>query len=90
MSHPSAAAWVRFGARGGVLSADSGNLANEDVQQFQEIGVDHNREATEPGIQEWVDTLVSICLSLEIKELLERLEKEDHAFPQTVIQKEED
>jgi len=52
--------------------------------------MDSPSETNEPGIEEWMDEFVSVCLSLEVRELLERLEKEDHAFPQTVIQKEED
>lgn len=73
-----------------MLRRNAGSLVHQDVHLFLEVNMDRPREATEPDVEEWIETLVSICLSLEVRELLEQLEKEDHAFPQTVIQKEED
>lgn len=40
-------------------------------------------------VQEWIAEIEYICQSREIREFIERLEK-DGAYPQTVIQLEED
>jgi len=48
------------------------------------------QQAREEEIQEWISTIEYICNSPEIKELLKKLEKEDQAFPQTVLYIEED
>ena len=52
----------------------------------------HPREVSKPDVdvKEWLGTLVSICSTPEIQEFMARLEEQDQAFPQTVIQKEED
>ena len=41
-------------------------------------------------LEKWIGEFEKICMSLEVRELVERLEKEDDVFPQTVIQIEED
>lgn len=43
----------------------------------------------ERNIKEWIIALENICMSPEVRELIARLEKEDHAFPQTVIRLEQ-
>ena len=44
---------------------------------------------TEP-VQEWMAQLQYICGSREIRELMDRLKKEDKAYPQTVIRMEKE
>ena len=42
------------------------------------------------NIKEWIVAFEKICMSLEVRELVARLERENHAFPQTVIPIEKD
>ena len=49
----------------------------------------HSEVLTDP-VQEWLAALAFICRSREIRELMDRLEKEDKAYPQTVIRMEEE
>jgi hypothetical protein len=44
----------------------------------------HSEVLTEP-VQEWIAQLQYICQSREIRELMDRLKKEDKAYPQTVV-----
>ena len=47
-------------------------------------------EFTMGQVREWIATLESICRSQEIKDLVKRLEKEDGAYPQTIVKIEEE
>jgi hypothetical protein len=47
-------------------------------------------EVSRERVQEWVHMLDYICQSGEIRKLLERLEKQDHAYLQTDVKLEEE
>jgi len=49
--------------------------------------INHSELLTEP-VEEWLAALAFICRSREIRELMERLEKEDKAYLQTLIRME--
>lgn len=51
---------------------------------------DNTSDEFSEQVQEWMATLEFICRSPEVRELMHRLEVEDHAYPQTVVKIEEE
>jgi len=47
--------------------------------------MDAERELLLKELSKWITSMDYVCRSVEVQELIRRLEKEDGAYPQTVV-----
>jgi hypothetical protein len=70
-----------------VVAADTANTRG--LEGFMEGKRERERELLFEEVREWIGSMEYVCHSPEVMELIRRLEKEHHAYPQVLVNVEE-